>query len=452
MKLLLNNCSIIKDPGKISSINILIEHNKITYIGKDIPEYNQKEELNGKLVLPGMIDPHTHIRDLALSYKEDWRTGSRASARGGVTTIFDMPNTDPPTNNINNLEKKIEFAKKLSIVNYSFHIGATENNLKQLEKMLSAYNNNIAGIKVFLAASSSNEVIKSEKTLSEIFTLSKKWDKPTLVHTELQECINKYKKKYSDNDYNNVRYHNQIRHRECSIKGTELVLGLCRKVGNKLYIAHTSTAEEIALIREYKKNYNLPLICEITPHHLLLNENILEIAGNFGKVNPPLREKKDNEALWEGIYDGTVDVIGSDHAPHRREEKTKPYFESPSGFPGLETTIPLLLNEVNKNRLSYDKLTSLISSNTAGIFNLKHRGKVKEGYYADLVVVDTETPYKIDPKSFESKAHYSPYDGIELKGKVIMTLINGNIVYKEGYINEDYKGSGDLFTYHKNSR
>lgn len=440
MKLLLKNCSILKNRNIINPVNILIDRDKISYTGQNEPICNQKIDIKNKLVIPGMIDPHTHIRDMNLSYKEDWKSGSKSAVRGGVTTILDMPNTKPPTINIENLKTKMKYAKQSSIVNYGFQIGATEDNLNDIENMLSSYKNEIAGIKVFLSASSSNEVISSEVVLTDIFNISKKWGKPVLIHTEKQDCIDKYKNKYSENQYDNIEYHNKIRHPECSIKGTELVLELCRKIKNTVYIAHTSTAEEISLIREYKQKYNLPVICEITPHHLLLNESILKTAGNFAKVNPPIRSITDNEALWEGIYDGTVDVIGSDHAPHLREEKTNTYFKSPSGFPGLETSMLLLLNEVDKKRISFEKLISLTSLNPASIFNLKNRGKIIENYYADLVVIDMEQYTKIDPDNFESKARYTPYDGFVTKGKILMTLVNGNIVYNDGTYNENHKG------------
>lgn len=442
MKLLLENCNLI---GKIT--NILIDGEIISYIGDNPVSYNKKLNINGKIVIPGMIDPHTHIRDLEQFNKEDWVSGSTSAVAGGVTTVIDMPNTIPPTINKNNLRMKMKKAKK-SLVNYGFHIGATENNITELEELLSDRDLNISGIKVFLASSSSNEIISDREKLKKIFKFGKKYNKVVIVHTELQNCINKWEDKYKDKKFNSVLYHNLIRNRECSIAGTKLALDITREIGNIIYIAHTSTKEEIEMIRKYKQDYGLKIICEATPHHLLLNESILKDVGNFGKVNPPLRTPEDNDALWQGLMDGVIDVIGSDHAPHIIEEKLRPYSNASSGFPGLETTIALFLNEINKQKrlngknLKLETLVKLIAKNPAKIFNIKNRGEIKTTYYADLAIIDLNKKWVIDSSCFYSKAHYSPFNNFEVQGKVIMTIVNGNIIYDNGKINTNYKGMG----------
>jgi dihydroorotase len=442
MKTLLKNAEVDNE-----IVNILIDDKFISYIGKRkfvYSDYDEKLDLKGCVVIPGMIDPHTHIRDLDFAYKEDWRSAGYSALKGGVTTIIDMPNTKPPTINYNNLLLKREKAK-LCPVNHSYHMGANEENLKDIVEVLSTEPDYIAGIKIFLSASSSNEILKDNEAIKNIFKLGRKYGKPILVHTELAECLNKWKNKYNSDKYNDVLYHNEIRNRECSIKGTELVLKLCREIGNKLYIAHTTTKEEIELIKEYKHKYSLPVYCEITPHHLLLNEAIIENSANFAKVNPPLRTKKDNIALWKGIKDGTVDIIGTDHAPHLREEKERPYIESPSGFPGMETVLPLFINEVNKEKISLNKLISLTSGNTAKIFKIDKRGLLKEGYYADLTVIDMDKEWIINSSDFLTKAKYSPFEGFKVKGKIIYTIINGKCLYKDGNI--DDKSYGEEIIY-----
>ncbi len=434
MKLLLERCLIDKE-----LTNLLITEHRIGYIGNKPIKFDKKIDLEGKLVLPGMIDPHVHVRDLEQSYKEDWVSMSRAGASGGVTTILDMPNTIPPTTNMTNLKLKKEKAKT-SIINYGFNLGAVSNNSDGLEELLQSDEKGIAGIKLFMTASSSNEYLTDEDSIRKIFRLGKHYGLPVLVHTELGNLIEKYKQKYSGNEYNSAVYHNLIRHRECAVKGTELALRLSTEVGNELYIVHVSTAEEIDLIRRYRKDYGTKVYCEVTPHHLLLNETLLESIGNYGKVNPPLRTKNDNDALWEAITDGTADTVGSDHAPHSIEEKNRPYFQAPSGFPGLETSLPLLVNEYVNGKLSYRRLASLIAENTAKIFGIKERGNLKIGNYADITVIDINKSYVIDASSFHSKAHYSPYQGREVHGDIYLTVVNGDIVFQKGKIINKHQG------------
>ena len=425
MKTLLKNCKHIEGLK-----DILIEDTKIIDVkpsersqtfGKGETDFDQVIDIKNKLVIPGIIDPHVHVRDLQQAYKEDWKTASMAALAGGVTSIFDMPNTIPATINLENLNIKREAAVK-SLVNYKFFIGATNFNLKDIEGILSEEPSDIAGIKIFLAGSSSNETVTDEDVLKQIFMIAKKYDKVVVVHTELQELLDKWQQRLP---YNSILKHNAIRNRQCAIKGTELVLKLSEEIGNKIYIAHVSTAEEIEMIKKYKLNNQI--FCEVTPHHLLLNESILEKVGNFGKVNPPLRIEKDNQALWDAILDGTVDTIGTDHAPHTIEEKQQKYENAPSGFPGLETCLPLLLNEVNKGNLKLEKLVELTSKNPANIFNLEKRGEIKIGNYADITVIDVNRKWKIDASGFHTKAKYSPFDGMEVTGKIIMTFVCGKM-------------------------
>jgi dihydroorotase len=420
MKTLLKNCKLIE--GVKSTF---IEDDKIVDVYSSHKkqrleaDFDQIIDIKGNLVIPGVIDPHVHVRDLQQAYKEDWKTASMSALAGGVTTIFDMPNTLPATINLENLNIKRK-AAEMSLVNYKFFIGATNSNLKNIEEILSEEPSDVAGIKVFLAGSSSNETVTDEDILKQIFEIAKKYDKVVVVHTELQELLNKWQQRLP---YNNILKHNAIRNRQCAIRGTELILKLSEEIGNKIYIAHVSTFEEIELIRKYKCNNQV--FCEVTPHHLLLNESILEKVGNIGKVNPPLRSEKDNEALWQAIKNGIADTIGTDHAPHTIEEKQQEYEKAPSGFPGLETGLHLLLNEVNKGKLNLEKLIELTSKNPAKIFQLENRGEIKIGNYADLTVIDMNMKWIIDSSKSKSKAKYSPFDGMEVQGKVMMTFVNG---------------------------
>ncbi|MDO9578517.1 MAG: dihydroorotase family protein [Candidatus Cloacimonadales bacterium] len=415
MKTLLQNC---QTPDGIK--NILIEDELIAYIGSQTPDHDELLDCKGLVILPGMIDPHVHVRDLEKAYKETWETASKAAIAGGITTIMDMPNNKPATTNLAGLRAKRKAAKK-SLGNYKFHLGATENNLEELREILQENPEDVAGIKVFLAGSSSNEVVQNPEKLKAIFKLAKEFDKIVLIHSEMQSVLDKWQKQIPEQS---IEFHNIIRNREAAIAGTKLVLNLAEITGAKLYICHVSTREEIELIRKAKRT-NKNIFCEVTPHHLVLDETILQKVGNFGKVNPPLRTKEDNAALLEAIKDGTFDCLGTDHAPHSLEEKKQDYSKTPSGFPGLETAIPMTYFLVKENHISLEEYSKLISGNAAKIFGLEKRGKIKIGNFADLVLIDPNKEWKINSKKFHSKAKYSPFEGREVRGKVVMCFVNG---------------------------
>ena len=388
--------------------NLLIHNGLIAYLGNQFPEASHTINLSGKHIIPGMIDPHTHIRDLRQTDKEDWTSASKAAIKGGVTTVFDMPNNRPPTVNLEYLNLKREVAKK-SLVHYKFNIAATADNLDGVQEMLASNPQDVASLKLFLAGSNSNEFVNDHDVIKRIFEFSLQYDLPVMIHSEWQACVEEFSRKVSKPT---VLDHHYIRNRKCAAIGTEVVLKIAQAIGNKIYIAHTSVAEELDLIRAYKDKVHV--FCEITPHHLLINELILKEVGNYGKVNPPLRTPDDNQALWQAIADGTVDTIGSDHAPHRLEEKNKEYAQAPSGFPGLETSLPLLLQEVKKGNLTLERLVQLTSTHAAKIFGLEKTGKIEEGYRADLVVFDLKKSGVVCAQEFETKAKYSPFEGMEI--------------------------------------
>lgn len=417
MRILINNARFTD----LSLNRVLIDEGRIAEINGSGTNADREIDAGEALLLPGMIDVHAHLRDMDLAYKEDWLSGSQAASAGGVTTIFDMPNTKPATFDQKSLDLKRTAATK-SIVNYGYNFGVNKTNLTELKQAAP-----IAALKMFLAESSSGRVIDDKAYIRDVFSLSKELGKPVIVHSELQSCVEAYEKRYEPIILN----HNAIRNRECAIKSTELLLKIAMEVGNALYLAHISTAEEIALIRAAKNNGYTNIFCEVTPHHLLINESILNTVGNWGKVNPPLRTAGDNEALFAAVLDGVVDTIGSDHAPHAPEEKAKDYAQAPSGFPGFETTLPLLINQYRQGNLSLKKIVALTSENPAAIFNIKDRGALIPGYYADLVLIDPQALITIKPEHFYTKAKYSPFTGMELKGRVEMTIVNGHIVYED---------------------
>ncbi len=418
MKKLLKNCLLNNQPA-----NILINGEFIESINSTVTSADRVMDMSGKIVIPAMIDLHAHIRDMELAYKEDWTTAGKAAFSGGVSTVFDMPNTLPPTTTLKHLARKRE-AAAASIVNYGIYAGATEHNLKDLREMLET--GGIAGIKIFLAASSSNEVITNKEHLWAVFALAKAYDKPVLSHCELHNCIITRERQFSAEEYNHARYHSTIRDRKCAYNALKLVLELASEVGNSLVVLHISSKEEMRLVKEYKQYGDFPLYCEVTPHHLFLTENIIEKAGNAGKVNPPLRTQEDCDALMEAVLEGGADTIGSDHAPHSREEKLKEYKSAPSGFPGLETSLSLLMNNhLRGHQIPLETIVRMTSTNPAKIMKIKNRGEIREGNYADIAVIDPKEEWTVNPENFKTKAKYSPYSGFSLRGKVVQTFING---------------------------
>jgi dihydroorotase len=401
-------------------VNIIIRDGIIENIGDKETAAAEVIDCQNLWVFPGVIDPHVHMRGLDLAYKEDWKSGSYSAIRGGITGVFDMPNTIPPTTNQKNLDRKREEAGD-SKINHWFYLGATNKNYAQLEKMLGEEPEDVIGIKVFLSASSTNDILSNVTVLRKVFNLGKEYNKMITVHDELEKFIAP-KYKYAQK----IENHNIIRNRKAAITGLEICLQLAKSIGNSINIAHVTTKEEVEMIKE-AKGMGEPVYCEVTPHHLLINEVICIEMGNIAKVNPPLRTAEDNAALWEGIHNFTIDMIGSDHAPHTMREKRHAYSTAPSGFPGMDTTMRLLLTCVNQERLSKERLIDLVSSKAASVFGLEDYGKIKEGNPANLTIIDPEQEGIIRGRRNRSKARYTPFEDYRYKGAPVYTIINGKI-------------------------
>ena len=442
-RLLLSNCNLIGEPGNGFQISdLLIEGEFIKYIGKEKQAADKYIDCSGCIVIPGMIDPHVHMRDLNQSDKENWRSGSRAALKGGITTVLDMPNTDPATITLENLKKKLSYASKSS-VNYGFHFGINMENIADVKEVLeSKFSHYIAGLKVFMGGSTGaagRTLVTEIADLKKVFEIAKKYLKPVIIHSELQSELEFWHKKGL---IRKMKNHHLLRHPNCAIMGTDRAVSVALETGAKLYVAHVSTREELDIIRVGKKEGSI--FCEVTPHHLFLNIDSIDLNSNVGKVNPPIREKSDCDALWEGIIDGTIDVIGSDHAPHTEIEKEKMYDQAPSGISGLDTELPLLVNELLKKKIPSERFVDLCSSNVARIFKIALRGQIKPGYFADLVIIDPSKEHLISAREFESKAKISPFDNQKLSGKIVSVIINGEIGY---YKDKLYNTKGREISY-----
>jgi dihydroorotase len=388
-------------------------------VNLEIPsDINEIINAEGLTLMPALIDPHVHFRTPGWEHKEDWRTGAQASVSGGYTTVFDMPNTQPPTITVELLrEKKALIDSQLKDINiplrYQLFFGADKNHLNEIPKV----KNDIVGIKVFMGCSTGNLVIDDDESLHKVFKLAAENNLLVAVHAEDEELMHKQKEKlFTSNSTYSI--HSQIRNEEVAIKAVSKAINLVKEYGTRLYILHTSTAGEMQLVRQAKQQ-GLPVFAEVCPHHLFLAETSYEKLNGKAVMNPPLRASHHHAALWEAIHDGTVDTIGSDHAPHALSEKEKPYGACPSGVPGIETTLPLLLNAHHAGLLSLQEIVALTSGNAKKIFNLAAND--------DVVLVDLNKQKVVDEKQLKTKCGWSPFAGMTLQGWPVYTILWGRV-------------------------
>jgi dihydroorotase len=372
-------------------------------------------DASGLVVLPGMIDGHVHFREPGATQKEDFYTGSRAAAKGGVTTFIDMPNTNPSTTTLDALVQKRELARK-SIVNYGFYFGATPDNMAEINNA-----QNVAGIKVFMGSSTGNLLVTDEDALHRIFSCGKL----VTVHAEDENLIKENMQKYAG--INDPEIHSKIRSNEVAASAVRKAIEIARAHNTRLHIAHVSTKEELALIKGQKN-----ITCEVAPHHMFLDYGALKTMGNFAKMNPPLRSKEDVEAVWQAINYGTISIVATDHAPHLISEKKQDYLMAPSGVPGIETMLPLMMTAYNDGKITLDQLVRLCSEGPAMLFGIRGKGRIEQGYDADLTIVDLNKAETIKNAEIASKCGWTPFDGFKVRGKVMTTVVNGNVVYNRG--------------------
>jgi dihydroorotase len=378
---------------------------------------NQTVDAAGLTVLPGLIDPHVHFRTPGMEYKEDWRTGALAAICGGYTTVFDMPNTIPPTISHTLLQEKIALIdSQLQDANiplrYHLFFGADKKHFSEVYQV----KNDVIGIKVFMGCSTGNLVIDDDESLHAIFAIAATQNLIIAVHAEDEDRLNSQKKHFQNQGSLTYSHHSQIRDVTAACIAVTKAIDLCRIYKTRLYILHVSTAEEIALIKKAKEE-GLPVYAETTPHHLFLNENSYSKLQGRAVVNPPLRELRHNTALIEAIQHGIIDTIGSDHAPHTLQEKSKPYGECPSGMPGIETTLPLLLTAHHQGVLTLEQIVSLTSKRAETIFGLTKT--------QDLVLVDLNREMLVDPSKLKTKCAWSAFSEQTLRGWPIYTILQG---------------------------
>ena len=399
-------------------MDIGIKEGKIISIG------NLKKELSLKVVncsnlviLPGVIDTQVHFRDPGLTHKEDIESGSKSAVLGGITAFCEMPNTKPLTVSEFELRKKIEKSEKVSWCDYSFFVGATSKNISNLnvyEKLTGC-----AGVKIFMGSSTGELLVHDYEMLLKIM---ENGSRRVAVHAEDEERLKDRFKFY--NKYNDARYHPTWRDPKSALLATKKIMDIANKANRPLHILHISSAREMKLLQKKSRLISV----EVTPQHLTLNSpECYNKLGTYAQMNPPIRSKYHQDELWKGIENGTVDVIGSDHAPHTIEEKQIEYPNSPSGMPGTQTMLPLMLNEVSKNKIKLSKLVSLLCTRPAEIYKMKNRGKIEEGYLASLTVIDLNLVKSLKKSDIKSRCAWSPFTDKLLKGWPVMTIINGDI-------------------------
>lgn len=439
--ILIKDAKIIND-GTSYKGSLLIEGEKISKIFRDnIPDSVLKSatviDADGKWVLPGVIDTHVHFREPGLTEKGDFESESRAAVAGGVTTVFDMPNTNPQTTSAAMVEQKAEIASKKCLTNYGFYIGATNENVNEIKNLDPK---SVAGVKIFMGISTGGMLVNSKKSLEDIFASAKV---PVVTHNEDVEMINAnaeaIKAKYPEGQIP-IFEHMNIRSSDACYKCTSYVIDLAKKYGTQLHVLHLSTKKEIALFDRNADIENKKITAEVCPNYLWFDENDYERLGAKIKCNPAIKKEKSRENLLIGLEQGSIDTVASDHSPHLLSQKQGDALTATSGIPSIQHTLPMMLQLAKKSNLSREQVVEKMCHNPAKIFKLEKRGYIRKGYYADLVIVTPDDPYTIEEKDLLYKCGWSPMVGEQLQYKVTQTFVNGNLVYDEGKINDEKKG------------
>lgn len=432
--LLIQNAEILLPSGEFTQGDVEIQDDRITQVGGKIApsDTTQVIDATGLTLLPGVIDPQVHFREPGLEYKEDLFTASCACARGGVTSFLEMPNTKPLTTTQEMLDDKLKRASEKCLVNYGFFMGATAENLPDL---LTA--NPTCGIKIFMGSMHGALLVDEEPTLDAIFS---KGDRLIAVHAEDQARIRERRAQYEG--ITDPAIHSVIQDNQAALNATKLALKLSKKYQRRLHILHLSTAEEAELLRQEKPAW---VTAEVTPQHLVLNTSAYETLGTLVQMNPPIRSPHDNEVLWQALRDGVIDFIATDHAPHTLEEKAKGYPNTPSGMPGVETSLAVMLTQAAQGRCTVAQVSNWMSTAVAKAYRIPNKGAIAPGYDADLVLVDLQNYHPVLREEVVSKCGWNPFEGWDLTGWAQVTIVGGQIAYDRGKLNTNVRGKALRF-------
>jgi dihydroorotase len=434
--MLIRNAQILLPTGDFQQGDVQITGQTITHIGPNLPRPSDPRaevEATGLTLLPGVIDPQVHFREPGLEHKEDLFTASCACVRGGVTSFLEMPNTRPLTTTQATLDSKLALAASKCLVNYGFFIGATAENLPDL---VTAHPT--PGIKIFMGSMHGPLLVDEETALEPIFAQG---DRLIAVHAEDQARIAQRRAALAGGQ--NPDLHSDIQDNQAALNATQLALKLSKKYQRRLHILHLSTAEEADLLRHDKPAW---VTAEVTPQHLLLNRSAYSTIGSLAQMNPPLRSPHDNAVLWQALRDGVIDFIATDHAPHTLAEKAQPYPNCPSGMPGVETALALMLTQAQQGRCTVAQVSHWMSTAVAKAYRIPRKGLIAPGYDADLVLVDLQTYHPVRREEVLSKCGWSAFEGWDLTGWAVVTIVNGQIVFDHGQINAAVRGQALTFT------
>lgn len=440
--MIIKNGTIFNE-GKRFVADILIENNRITTIEPNIEALpnTQVIDATGKWILPGVIDDQVHFREPGLTHKGSIKTESRAAIAGGVTSFIEQPNTVPNAVTQELLEEKYQIAAQSSFANYSFMMGGTNDNL---DEVLKTNPRNVAGIKLFLGSSTGNMLVDNQEVLEKIFSSTKML---IAVHCEDEQTIKQNLQKAIDTYGENipVDQHPIIRSAEACYISSSKAVELAKKTGARLHVFHISTGKETELFTNDIPLKDKKITAEVCVHHLYFSDEDYAKKGNFIKWNPAVKTAQDRAQLWEALLDDRIDVIATDHAPHTLEEKSQQYLQAPSGGPLVQHSLLVLLDFAKKGKLSVEKVVEKMCHNPAVVFQIESRGYIKEGYFADLVIVDPNQETKVSKDNLVYKCGWSPLEGETLQAAIEKTIVNGHVVFDKGNFNESPKGQRLLF-------
>lgn len=441
-RILIKNAKIVNE-GTIQEGDVLIEGETIAKIGSNLSVETTVEiiDAKGSYLLPGVIDDQVHFREPGLTHKGDIASESKAAAAGGTTSFIEQPNTVPNAVTQEILEDKYKRASEVSYVNYSFMMGGTNTNIDELIK---TNKENVAGIKLFLGSSTGNMLVDDCEALERIFSST---DMLIAVHCEDENTIRKnmtaHLEKYGENIP--IEKHPIIRSEEACYLSSSKAVELAKKTGARLHVFHLSTAKELELFRNDIPLEEKKITAEVCVHHLWFSDADYKTKGTLIKWNPAVKTAKDRDGLWEGLLDDRIDVIATDHAPHTLEEKDNVYTKAPSGGPLVQHSLVAMFEAHHQGKIEVEKIVEKMCHNPAKLFKIRKRGFVKEGYYADLVLVNPNDAWEVAKENILYKCGWSPFEGTQFKSKVTHTLVNGQVVYKEGQVVAENAGQRLLF-------
>ncbi|WP_297334657.1 dihydroorotase [Flavobacterium sp.] len=442
-RILIKNARIVNE-GTIVEGDVLIEDKIIKEIGESISPKSSDSKIidaEGNYLIPGAIDDQVHFREPGLTHKGTIETESRAAVAGGITSFIEQPNTVPNAVTQELLEQKYQRAAEVSYANYSFMMGGTNDNL---EELLKTNSKNVAGIKLFLGSSTGNMLVDDEKVLEKIFSNTQML---IAAHCEdeatVRENLEKYKAEYGDNIP--VKYHPLIRSTEACYISSSRAVALAKKTGARLHVFHVSTAKELELFTNKIPLEEKKITAEVCIHHLWFTDADYEKKGSLIKWNPAVKTEADRDALWKALLDDRIDVVATDHAPHTLEEKNNPYTSSPSGGPLVQHAVVAMFEAYHQGKISIEKIVEKMAHNPAKLFKIEKRGFIREGYYADLAIVNPGLPWNVKKENILYKCGWSPFEGANFKSRITHTFVNGQLVYNNFKVKDLRCGERLLF-------